>query len=98
MIPIPLKSLKELEIIEELEVLSVEISLYIVRLLVNGQIYRVTEEDGSPYRKFSIDSIKSDFKSLNIKNAFIVHQSPYDEMVSHPESNDNSFRIPLSWD
>ena len=41
MIPIPLKSLKELEIIEELEVLSVEISLYIVRLLVNGQIYRV---------------------------------------------------------
>ena len=45
MIPIPLKSLKELEIIEELEVLSVEISLYIVRLLVNGQIYRVIEED-----------------------------------------------------
>ena len=99
MIPITLKSLSNLEIIEEVEILSIEISLYIVRLLINGKIYRVNEHNGNPYRRFSIDKIKEDFKNCNIKNVFIVHQSPYDEMVSHSKSNiKNAFRIPLNWD
>ena len=98
MISISLKSIKELEGIEEIEILSIDVSLYIVRLFLNGQIYRVSEEDGSPYRRFSIEEIKADFKHININNAFVIHQSPYDEMISHPESNiTNTIRIPLSW-
>lgn len=69
--------------IDELLVHSLDQSLYLVRVVIDGQYYDV-ERKSKSYRSFSVGEIHKDFSNCNIKKFTLLQNSAYDEMVGQP--------------
>ena len=74
--------------IDVLRIRSIDPELYIVEVEFDGQCLRVTDEDGEPLSFRGVPAAKQPFSSLTIREAFLVHESAYDEMVGQPTGGD----------
>tara|TARA_B100000767_G_scaffold267139_1_gene285454 strand:+ start:2448 stop:2747 length:300 start_codon:yes stop_codon:yes gene_type:complete len=97
MLKISISRLADIELIEDVEILSIDCALYTVRAIIQGQQYRVVDKRDKPYTKNSVEHIKKDLHNCNIKSLALVHQSAFDEMVGQPNrESSNAIRVPLS--
>ncbi len=80
---IELKQLKKIDVIDEIQVHSIECSLFIIRVILNGQFFKVTENH-KPYKRHAIESIKKDLEHVHINQFSLLHSSAYDEMIAQP--------------
>ena len=97
MLKISINRLADIDLIQDLEILSIDCALYTVRVVIQSQQYRVVDDNDKPYVKSSVELIKKDLKDCQIANIALVHQSAFDEMVGQPDrESSNAIRVPLS--
>ena len=97
MLKISINRLADINLIQDLEVLSIDCALYTVRVVIQSQQYRVVDKNDKPYVKSSVELIKKDLQDCHIANMALVHQSAFDEMVGQPDrESSNAIRLPLS--
>jgi hypothetical protein len=79
--------------IDELHIVSLCQSLYTVRMMLAGEEVQVLK-GRDPYRARSIGEVYQDFARCDIKKMTLVQDSPYDEMVGQPVSDQpNTLKI-----
>jgi len=97
MLKISINRLADIDLIQDLEILSIDCAVYTVRVVIQSQQYRVVDDNDKPYVKSSVELIKKDLKDCQIANIALVHQSAFDEMVGQPDrESSNAIRVPLS--
>ena len=97
MLKISINRLADIDLIQDLEILSIDCALYTVRVVIQNQQYRVVDKNDKPYVKSSVEHIKKDLQDCQISNLALVHQSAFDEMVGQPDrESSNAIRVPLS--
>ncbi|GAA0855063.1 DUF6482 family protein [Aliiglaciecola litoralis] len=82
-------------IIEELEVQSFEMNLYLVKLKIDGSSGMLYQNKALK-RFHSAEQIRDEFKSVHVVKAWMVHESPYDEMIGNPPKSSTSMTLPFS--
>ena len=82
-------------IIEELEVQSFEMNLYLVKLTVDGNAGMLYHNQAL-MRFNSSQQIRDAFESIHVVKAVMVHESPYDEMIGNPPKASQSMSLPFS--
>ena len=85
MLKITLKQLKNLGVIDEVRILSLEPSLYTVRIDARGDTYRLVNDNGQPYNQLSLKAIKDTLSELPVKKVFLEHHSACDEMLGQSD-------------
>ena len=81
--------------INELVVHSFEMGLYLVEADYDGRRAFLVDDDDKPQRFSSIEHVKHALDRCTIYQAYLVHQSAYDEMCGGPEKVDNTLRVEL---
>ncbi len=82
--------------ISQLTVMAYEMSLYLVRVTINGEQGVVFADDDRPLRFFNAQSIREAFASFEVAQASMVHDSPYEEMVGNPNKAREPMELPFS--
>ncbi|MFC3122558.1 DUF6482 family protein [Agaribacter flavus] len=81
--------------IDRLEVHSFEMNVYLVKLCVDGKEGFVYEND-SPKRFYSSQQIRHVFEHCKVLSSYMVHDTPYDEMIGNPQKASVSMALPFS--
>lgn len=81
--------------IDELTVHSYEMGLYLVEADFDGRKGFIVNDDNQPQRFHSVEQVKQSLSGCNVRQAWLVHQSAYDEMCGGPEKTDNTLKLPL---
>ena len=82
--------------IDELVIHSFEMGLYLAEVDFDSRkAFIIDDETGRPKKFHSIDQVKAAFGEATIRNAYLSHQSAYDEMVGTPDKVDNTLKVPL---
>ncbi|MFT7218676.1 MAG: hypothetical protein ACI8Z1_000287 [Candidatus Azotimanducaceae bacterium] len=79
-----------------LRVRSFDPSIYLVEVEIDDTCYRVTDKAGEPLKFRGLTAAKRAFAGLPIKDAVLVHESAYDEMVGLPESEGKRMEVRIS--
>lgn len=82
--------------IDRLEVQSFEMNVYLVKLQVQGQSGFVYDNTDKPMRFHSSQHIRDAFEHCGVAEAFMVHDSPYDEMIGNPNKAEKAMAMPFS--
>ena len=102
MLTMALNNLPFIDSVENVEIHSLDASIYTARLFIDGLEYRLIENNQKPYKRRSAGQIKKDLQAINIEHITLVHSSAYDEMVGQPVFNKavtdtgNTIRVPLN--
>lgn len=63
----------------------------------HGEAVHFYSEDGrSPHRFVNLIDIKTLLEQFPIREAWLVHQSAYDEMVGQPGGGENTLKVKIS--
>jgi len=81
--------------IDELTVHSYEMGLYLVEADFDGRKGFIVNDENQPQRFHSVEQVKQAFTNCTIRQAWLVHQSAYDEMCGGPEKTDNTLKLPI---
>lgn len=81
--------------IDVLEVQSFEMNIYLVQLTVQGKTGMVYEND-RPKRFHNSNQIRELFVDCRVSQSFMVHDSPYDEMIGNPPKSAEQMALPFS--
>lgn len=81
--------------IQVLELHSFEMNVYLVKVKLNDEIGLVYEGD-APKRFHSTQHVRDTFENCQIREAFMVHESPYDEMIGNPPKSERAMVLPFS--
>lgn len=82
--------------IERLEVQSFEMNVYLVKVTVGGIESMLYNGTGNLFRFHSTQEVRDTFEGLTVKEAVMVHESPYDEMIGNPPKSVENMRVPFS--
>ncbi|GGD71480.1 DUF6482 family protein [Lacimicrobium alkaliphilum] len=82
-------------VIEKVWVLSFEMSVYLVKISVDGKHGLVYDNHGKAMKFTSLGQIRDVFADFVIVQAELVHQSAYGEMIGAAEEPDNTMRLPI---
>lgn len=82
--------------IDKLEVQSFEMNVYLVKLYANGDSGFVFDKNDRPMRFNNSQQIRDAFELFDVKEAVMVHDSPYDEMIGNPNKPEKSMEMPFS--
>ncbi len=82
--------------IDRLEVQSFEMNVYLVKLEVNGETGFVYDANDKPMRFHSSQQVRDVFELCTVHSAFMVHDSPYDEMIGNPNKAEQAMAMPFS--
>ena len=94
---ITLGEARELDSIDELIIHSIELSLYIAFVIVDGNYYALTQSRFKAYKRHCVENIKTDFADVQVKKISLVHESAYDEMIGQPpKTASNALSVPQS--
>jgi hypothetical protein len=78
---------------------SLEQALYQVTVMVDGSEALLTENDGSLFRRHSLNAVREALSGLRISRLRLRHTSAYDEMIGQPlRDNSNALEVSLSID
>lgn len=75
---------------------SIDISLYQVSVVLEGQEQYVTDDKGKVLRSFNLIALQKKLSKVNAKETVLRHESAYDEMIGGPEkTSPNTLEVPL---
>ena len=95
--PILLSALSQFESIDKVIIESLEQALYRVVIEIDGQEYYVMEKKGRAFTRHSIVAIQEQLQLLVIKEMYLQHSSPYDEMIGlEVNKGGNTLLVPLA--
>ena len=81
--------------IDELELQSFEMSIYLLKLRIGseqGMLY-----NGNELMRFnSTQQVREAFADIDVLQAVMVHDSSYDEMIGNPAKTGASLKLPFS--
>ena len=76
---------------------SIDLSLYQVSALVEGEERYITDEKGKFLRSVNLIELQKLLKNLPAKKSVLRHISAYDEMIGGPEkTSSNLLEVPLA--
>jgi hypothetical protein len=82
--------------IDKLEVQSFEMNVYLVKLHTLHSAGFVYDKNDRPMRFHNSQQVRDAFEQCDVKEAVMVHDSPYDEMVGNPNKAEQSMEMPFS--
>lgn len=74
---------------------SVELSLYMVSVIIDEQEHYITDKKGNYIKASNLTSLQKEFATIEAKETVLRHSSPYDEMIGGPEKDNNLLEVPL---
>ena len=91
-----LSKLEKYFYIDKLVIHSLDLALYQVSVVVDGEEHFVTDDKGYLLRAFSIVELQKQCRRLKAKQQVLRQQSAYDEMVGQPvRGSSNLLEVPL---
>ncbi|WP_100658480.1 DUF6482 family protein [Alteromonas flava] len=92
----PFNALSNYPVIDLLEVHSFEMNVYLVQLNVGSNSGMVYDDKDKPMRFYSTQQIRELFAEFDVKQAIMVHDTPYDEMIGNPPKASEKMALPFS--
>ena len=86
----PLSKLEKFFYIDKLVIHSLDLALYQVSVLVDGEEHFVTDDKGKFLRAHSILELQKQCRNLKVNKQVLRQQSAYDEMVGQPSRNNTN--------
>lgn len=81
--------------IDQLEVQSFDLNLYLVKLKIDGNSGMLYQNQA--IKRFqSAQQIRDAFASVHVVKALMTHQSAYDEMIGNPPKASEALVLPFS--
>ncbi|MEQ8514476.1 MAG: DUF6482 family protein [Chromatocurvus sp.] len=83
--------------VQQLVVESVDLSLYIAQVVIDGVPRLVVDSAGKPLRTRNLLSMKRHFSGVHVDACLLRQRSAYDEMIGHSwQAADNTLEIPMT--
>jgi hypothetical protein len=95
--PLLLSDLGQFESIDKIIIDSLEQALYRVEVIVGADVYYLLEKPSKNLTRRSVVEIQKLFMAYTVKEMFLRHSSPYDEMIgmSEGEQRNNELLVPV---
>lgn len=74
---------------------SLDLALYNVSAVIDGQEYMITNERGERLKSHNFVALQKQLKNVKARKQVMRQLSAYDEMVGGPEKADNLLEVPL---
>lgn len=81
--------------VDLLRIRSCDPELYLAEVEFDQTCYLVTDENNEVLKFRSLNAAKKPFSPLRIREAVLVHESAYDEMIGQPDSH-NRMEVRIS--
>ncbi|WP_018694080.1 DUF6482 family protein [Algicola sagamiensis] len=81
--------------IQAMNIHSHEQGIYLVEIDYNDEKGFVANDMGELIQYHSVEEVKDAFNLCRVKEAFLVHQSAYDEMIGASDKSDNTLMVPV---
>ena len=92
-----LSELRGLGSLEKVAIRSLDLSLYLAEVELDGQRYVICHDDGRPLRAVNLVAMREMLQGLQIESLVLVQESAYDEMIGQPTRlGSNALEVPLS--
>ena len=92
----PLAKLKKYFVVDKLIYHSVDLSLYMVSAVVEGEEYYIDDNSGKFLKSHKLIELQKSLAQVKATETVLRHTSPYDEMVGGPDkTNCNALEVPL---
>ena len=76
---------------------SVDLALYQVSAVIDGEEHYVTDDKNVLLRSSNIINLQKLLKNVAAESAVLLHTSAYDEMIGSPSKNgSNALEVPLA--
>lgn len=76
-------------VIDKLTIHSFEMGLYLAEVEFDGRNGYIIGENNKPRPFYSVHQVKQHLAEAKIKDAFLVHDSAYDEMIGQGDKGNN---------
>ena len=94
---ISLSKLQKYFSVEKLIYHSIDLSLYQVSAIVEGEEHYITDENGKFLRSVNLIELQKLLKNLPALKTVLRHTSAYDEMIGGPaKTSSNLLEVPLA--
>ncbi|AIW20947.1 hypothetical protein TW78_18920 [Vibrio coralliilyticus] len=91
-----LSKLEKFFFIDKLIIHSLDLSLYQASVVIEGQEYYVSDEQGLMLKALSVVEMQKKCSKLNVTKQYLRHTSAYDEMVGGPtKGSSNALEVLL---
>ena len=74
---------------------SLDIALYNVSAIVEGEEYMITDKSGERLKSHNLLSLQKQMKNVKAKKQVLRQISAYDEMIGGPVKTTNQLEVPL---
>jgi hypothetical protein len=83
-------------VVDKLIYHSVDLSLYMVSAVVEGEEYYIADNSGNFLKSHKLIELQKSLAQVKATETVLRHTSPYDEMVGGPDkTNCNALEVPL---
>ena len=74
---------------------SIDLSLYMVSVIIDKQEHYITDKNGHHLKASNLNSLQKELANIEASEIVLRHTSPYDEMIGGPEKDNNLLEVPL---
>lgn len=93
----PLKKLTMYFVIDKLIYHSVDLSLYMVSAIIEGEEHYITDQKGKFLKSHNLIELQKLLQNVKANQTVLRHTSPYDEMIGGPDKGaTNALEVPLA--
>ena len=94
---ISVSKLQKYLVVEKLIYHSIDLSLYQVSAIIDGEEHYVADERGKLLRSINLLDLQKQLKQVTAEKTVLRHTSAYDEMIGGPEKGEsNALEVPLA--
>lgn len=90
-----LSKLEQYFYVDKLIYHSLDLALYNVSAVIDGQEYMITDERGERLKSHNFVALQKQLKNVNANLKVMRQVSAYDEMVGGPDKINNVLEVPL---
>jgi len=96
-VAIPVSKLQQYFVVDKLIYHSIDLSLYQVSAIINGEEQYVCDERGKLLRSFNLIELQKLLRKVAAEKTVLRQTSAYDEMIGGPEKGEsNALEVPLT--
>ena len=93
---ISIAKLKKYFVIDKLIYQSIDLSLYMVSAIIDGEEHYITDSKGAFLKSHNLIELQKLLHAVSATETVLRHSSPYDEMIGGPAKTDpNTLEVPL---
>jgi hypothetical protein len=97
MMTISLSKLEKYFVIDKLIYHSVDLSLYMVSAIIEGEEHYICDGKGALLKSSKLMELQKMLRGTTAAETVLRHTSPYDEMIGGPEKGaSNALEVPLA--